>query len=143
MVIVGLLWHPTSRVLIRSKGTCKSQGRQGETKNASPRGSGGSKSELSESNLGVFRWLLPSHGKTGGYRPIRLAVRLIKPVSKDSTWRYLPFFQQPNSVLLPINAINLLHDPFSPLNSSTYQGFRPRAWLGIEEILSCFQMTGH
>ena len=37
------------------------QGRQGETKNASPRGSGGSKSELSESNLGVFRWLLSSH----------------------------------------------------------------------------------
>jgi len=49
----------------------------------------------------------------------------------------------PNAVLLPINAINLPHDPFSPLNGSTNQGFRPRARLGIEEILRCFQMTGN
>ena len=46
-------------------------------------------------------------------------------------------------MLLPIHAIDFLHDPLGPLNSRGDQGFRPRAWLGIEEIFRCPQMTGH
>ena len=51
--------------------------------------------------------------------------------------------QTPSSASLPIDAIDFLHDLLGPLNRSGNQRLRPRAWLGIEEILGRLQMTGH
>ena len=48
-----------------------------------------------------------------------------------------------SSASLPIDAIDFLHDPLSPLNSRCNQGLRPRAWLRIEEIFRSLQMAGH
>jgi hypothetical protein len=46
-------------------------------------------------------------------------------------------------VLPLIDAIDFPHDPLRPLNSRSNQGFRPRTWLGIKEILGRLQMTCH
>ena len=44
---------------------------------------------------------------------------------------------------LSIDAVDLLHDPFRPLNGRSNQGFGPGAWLGIEEVFGRLQVAGH
>ena len=56
---------------------------------------------------------------------------------------WYPTRPNPNSASLPIYAIDFLHDSLGPLNSRSNQRFRPRAWLGIKEILGRLQMTSH
>ena len=44
---------------------------------------------------------------------------------------------------LTINAVDLLHNPLRPLYGRGHQGFGPWAGLGIKEVFSRLQVSGH